>query len=370
MFQQFDQEHRRAERELTRTIIDRKLALSKIRSGHSKAVRLVLHQHWADNLHVAILRYTCAANMAIVARVLELPRELRDTVYAHLWGFDEDKDPNRDLLYWWDSFDEPWFKKDDDVSKSPWLEGFGRCLRPPHFVDKAFVGDRFAKEVLLQFKDSVGRDLRPTGEKPPVAECGLMDISMKEFVKKDMFGLGLTLEELVRNLDLRINFLPDDEPVLAISDDMSAYLSEADNGITALLTIPYTNRIITHNEYFRDFQTRPRIITLGIWQEDNFEDELHISILKLIARAYHGLRAKGFTVKFQYSSESIELKVLFEDDVWDWTQDDWTRNLNVRNSLTTLATSIPPRRRRLQAIVWKQIKNHLFQIPNAGTSPG
>ena len=152
--------------------MDRKSALSEIEPKTSKAERLALHHHWADELHAAILRYTCATNMVVVGRVLKLPRELRDTVYMHLWNFEEDKDPNRNLLYWWDSFDEPWFKKDDDVSKSPWLKGFGRYLRPPHFVDKAFVGEQFAKEVLMQFRDGVGRDLRPTGERNPVAECG------------------------------------------------------------------------------------------------------------------------------------------------------------------------------------------------------
>ncbi|KAE8873880.1 hypothetical protein CFE70_001895 [Pyrenophora teres f. teres 0-1] len=359
-----------AERELLQTIIDRKLALSKIESNCSKAERLAIHQNWADKLHAAILYYTCAANKAVVASVLKLPRELRDTVYLHLWDFDEEKDPNRDLLYWWDSFDEPWFKKDDDVSKSPWLEGFGRCLRPPHFVDKAFVGEQFANEVLMQFKDGVGRDLRPTGERNPVAECGLMDTSMEEFVEKDVFGLGLTLEELVRNLDLRISFLPDDAPSLIMTDDMKAYLSAANDSVTALLTIPYTNRIISHNERHRLFHERPRIITLSIWQEDNFEDEFHSHMLKLVARAYHGLREKGFTARVQYNSESIGLRLLFEDDVWEWTEDDWRTNLAARNTLTTPANPVTSRQsRRLQPIVWKQIRDHLFPASDAGVSP-
>ncbi|EDU40184.1 hypothetical protein PtrSN002B_011507 [Pyrenophora tritici-repentis] len=371
ILQRCENAHQCAERELSQTIIDRKLALSEIESTCSKAEKLSIHQDWADKLHAAILHYTWAANTAVVARVLKLPRELRDTVYLHLWDFDEEKDPNRDLLYWWDSFDECWFKKDDDVSKSPWLEGFGRCLRPPHFVDKAFVGEQFAKEVLIQFKDGVGRDLRPTGERNPVAECGLMDTSMEEFVKKDVFGLGLTLEELVRNLDLRISFLPDDAPSLVMTDDMKAYLSAAHDSVTALLTIPCTNRIISHNERHRLFQERARIITLSIWQEENFEDEFHIHMLKLVARAYHGLREKGFTVRVQYNSESIELRLLLEDDVWEWTEDDWRTNLSARNALTTLANPIASRQSsRLQPIVWKQIRDHLFPAPDTEVSPG
>jgi hypothetical protein len=104
-----------------------------------------LHNFWADKLLTATLGHTHAANMAVVARVLELPRELRDNVYAHLWDVEKDHDPNRDLLYWWESFDEPWFEKDDKISSLPRLKMPATGLRPPHFVAQAFQGSHWER---------------------------------------------------------------------------------------------------------------------------------------------------------------------------------------------------------------------------------
>ncbi|KAG9186934.1 hypothetical protein G6011_10042 [Alternaria panax] len=320
--------------------------------------------------------------MAIVARVLQLPQELQDNIYTHLWEMNEKQDPSRSMLYWWDSFDEPWFSVDDDIGKSRWLRTPLMNLRPPHFIDKCFVGPIFAKEALQTFKDSVGKDLRPVGEKSPVAECGLLDTSMEDFAKKDVFGVGVTMEELVRNLDLRVNFQCD-----ALTDDEFAevqkgkvhdqgslvtdtteytredYLCDLNDGVTALLGIPPTERITTHNEHGRLIQTRARVVTLAIRQEDDFISRDHSAILKLVARAYHGLRPKGFTVKVQYYSEEIELKVLFEDDVWEWSVMDWDRNLFHKNTFGIGQGTSP------QRYVWAQLQYHLFQKPDEDVLP-
>ena len=325
----------------------------------------------------AVLNYTHDANMEIVTRVLQLPQELRDDIYMHLWGLNDKHDPSRSLLYWWDSFDEPWFSRDDDPNKLRWLRTPLMTLRPPHFIDKCFVGPVFAKEALKQLKDSVGKDLRPIGERNPVAECGLLDASMDDFVEKDVFGVGITVEELVRNLDLRVNFQCD-----ALTDNEFAeiqkskthdrgslgtgattytrddYLRDLGDGVAALLNIPHTERVTTHNEHGRHLNTRARVITLAIRQEDDFIWRDHSAILKLVARAYHGLRAKGFAVKVQYYSEEIELKLLFEDDVWEWTSDDWDRNLIWKNTFGIGSGTSP------QRYVWAQLQEHLFRRPD------
>jgi hypothetical protein len=249
-------------------------------------------------------------------------------------------------------------------------------LRPPHYIDKSFVGAVFAKEALKLFKDTVGKDLRSIGEKDPVAECGLLDTSMEDFVKRDVFGVGVTMEELVRNLDMRVTFqcdaLTDDEFAeiqkskthgqgLLMTDmtvyTQEEYLSDLNDGVTALLGISHTERVTTYNERCRHVQTRARVVTLAIRQEDDFMGRYQSCILKLVARAYHGLRAKGFRVKVQYYSEEIELKILFEDDVWEWTSNDWERNLVVKNTFGIGAGTSP------QRYVWAQLQEHLFQPP-------
>ncbi|CAN9161978.1 unnamed protein product [Alternaria sp. RS040] len=365
MLQQFKQEQTCTKNDLRQDILYRESHLASIKSGE-------------DNLLAAVHSYTHDANMEIVTRVLQLPQELRDDIYMHLWELNDKHDPSRSLLYWWDSFDEPWFSRDDDPNKSRWLKTPLMTLRPPHFIDKCFVGPVFAKEALKQLKDSVGKDLRSIGDRNPVAECGLLDASMEDFVEKDVFGVGITVEELVRNLDLRVNFqcdaLTDDEfaeiqkskahnrgPLRtgATTYTRDDYLQDLGDGVAALLSIPHTERVITHNEHGRHLNTTARVITLAIRQEDDFIWRDHSAILKLVARAYHGLRAKGFAVKIQYYSEELELKVLFEDDVWEWTSDDWDRNLIEKNTFGIGSGTSP--QRHVEAYVWTQLQEHLFQ---------
>jgi hypothetical protein len=346
-----------------RTIIDRREAISTNRSP-SKFPEL--HLLWADRLIAAILRYTYAANMAVVARVLELPRELRDNVYSHLWDVEEDHDPNRDLIYWWDSFEERWFDRTITIRNSPRLSMPALGLRPPHFVDKALVGASFAREVLERFKDTVGKDLRPVGKRNPVAECGLIDMDVEDFVKKDVFGVGITVEELARNMDLTINFQCDALTSIEVADCQDRCLENLGDNVTALISIPYTDRIITHKENSRQLQTRPKIITLTIRQESGFTDRDDIrSILKLVARAYNGLREKGLTVKVQYYSIEIGLKMLFEDDVWGWTDEDWTLNLEKKNTISGLSNEHAGVAHRFLEYVCEDIKGHLFQSHGA-----
>ncbi|KAF1837550.1 hypothetical protein BDW02DRAFT_595387 [Decorospora gaudefroyi] len=353
MFLQFDQARERTEKELSQTILDREVVISRIAPENTRSELLSLHHRWADKLHKAILSYAHAANMAVVVRVLNLPRELRDTIYTHLWDVEKECDPNRDLIYWWDSFQEPWFEKDENLRGSPWPTTSETGLRPPHFIDQEFVGSKFATEALKRFKDTVGKDLRQIGEKNPVAECPLIDGTVRDFVKKDMFGLGITMEYLVRNLDLRVNFQCDvlsgdeyaesqksDAEELAEGGEANCapenYLAELDEGLSPWLVI--------RQEYY--FSARSH----------------RASILKLVARAYHGLRDKGFILKVQYYSQEAGLKVLFEDDVWGWTSEDWAANLQRKNTYRIQGQN---RVQRYQANIWEDLREHLFQPRDA-----
>lgn len=83
-------------------------------------------------------------------------------------------------------------------------------------VDRVIVGPTFAKEILELFKDMVGKDLCRVGERYPVAKCGIFDGFMEDFVMRYVFGVGMTTEELMRNMKLRVTFpcgVPADEDV-------------------------------------------------------------------------------------------------------------------------------------------------------------
>jgi len=92
--------------------------------------RLRRYDHLTDVLHAAIIRYTNAANMDVVARILTLPRELRDNIYMQLWQPDEKHDPTRSVICWWELFHEPWFSIDHDPDTPAGLSMLYMNLRP------------------------------------------------------------------------------------------------------------------------------------------------------------------------------------------------------------------------------------------------
>lgn len=312
-------------------------------------------------MQAAILTYAEAANNTITSRILNLPRELRDTIYMHLWEPDSRGDPNRNLLYWWEHFDEPWIRKDRIPMSSTSSTNISN-LRPPHFVDQTFVGRLFAVEVLKWFKDSIGKDLRPHRTYNPIAECLLLDASMEAFVKKDAFGVGITVEELTRNLDLNIDFQCD---ALENEEDDAGkenekYLHDLDNGSSALLNMPYTNRMIIYDQTGRNIAVRPRIITFAIRQECSTSIKATlVPILKLVLRAYKGLKAKGFTVKVRYHSEELGLKVTFDEATTSWTDEDWHRNQQEKNASRVDPAEVNAVK---QGLVWKTLREKLFTV--------
>ena len=354
---------------MQRLLADRRNAISRFSKEGSYSDALKMYHFWAEKVCAAVINYAYVANPAIVVRVLNLPRELRDTIYMYLWEPDARSDPNRDLLYWWEHFDEPWMLQGVDLCNSPCAANM-TDLRPPHFIDQAFVSQKFAREVLKRFKDTIGKDLRPlANQRNPVSEFQVIDASIDAFVKKDVLGVGITMEELVRNLNLRIDFqcdaLGNDEDVDIESPfagtreiKRQKYLAELNKGVAALLGIPYTERIINHDEHSKRLPTQPRTVTLVIRQESatDIQDSL-MPILKLVCCAYKGLREKGFTVKIQYHSDEIGLKVIFEEDVWAWTDKDWRMNLKDKN-----VSKVEPEERNLEksSEVWGYIRTALF----------
>jgi hypothetical protein len=211
-------------------------------------------------------------------------------------------------------------------------------------------------------------------------------------VRKDVFGVGMTMQELTQNLDLRVNFQCDalvdfdecediNKTNSGIStqgtedsvqekeerdDEEQDYLSSLDDGATAFLDIPATNRVTTYDEHSRCLRVRLRIITLAIRQESHFLDNAFLDMLKLVSRVHRGLKGKGFTVKIQYYSEAIRLKVLLDDEAWQWTNADWTRNMSLKNSFGQANGN--SRRPLARGHVWVQLREYLFRDASSSNS--
>ncbi|KAJ4367337.1 hypothetical protein N0V83_006918 [Neocucurbitaria cava] len=384
-YKELDEAQARVEQELSRVIFCRDEEQRELRRrlAYPAPTALKSYNNQISQLYGAISNYTHVANMTTVVRVLELPREIRDTIYMHLWHSGRDQDFRRLLLYWWELFDQPWVITGIHPIGAP-LTTVATDLRPPHFVDQAFVGPHFAREVLVQLHDTLGKDLRPC-DWNPISEFSLIDTSVEAFVRKDTFGVGKTMEELVRNLDLRVVFQCDvlddfDEEKSGVEEEEIAdrmphqssgeiarqkYLAQLEENVRALIEIPYTNRITIHDGQTKCLSSRPRIITLVIRQESTIDlTKSLVPILRLVALAHEGTKKTGFTVKVQYHSDEIGLKVLFEEDAWNWSGADWNANLKRKNTSKVDEEEWDLQK---QASAWEHIQKILFNLEVART---
>lgn len=336
------------------------------------------HHIWASKLHAAILKYARAANATIIARISGLPRELRDSIYICLFDISEGQDPSRDLLYWWECFDQPWFQLGGEIRASPWLTTDVTGIRPPHFVDPNFMGEKGVREILEAFRAVLGKDMRPNGDKNAIAEFALMDESANDFVEKDVFGVGITMQTITDNLDLCVNFQCDsidyEQDDISLVDFLSGgsetIRSSTENnstreharirqqrvtlrsGITALCTIPSSSRTVVVPRRVN----RPRVMTIVIRQECSSYRAL-VAILALVHSLYYSLKEKGFVLKVRYLSEEIGLKLLFEEDVCDWSSENWLTNFTTWNTSRVIqSTENVPQQR----LVWSLFENMMF----------
>lgn len=227
--------------------------------------------------------------------------------------------------------------------------------------------------MLTRFAAVAGTDLRQHQKTLPVAEVAITDESIWDFVSKDTFGIGITMAQLAQNLDLRINFQCDalikkdnssgsrvhkDENAFFPSQVSESQLAQIEQGVSALLAMPFSSRLMTHDGHSKRIHSRPRIIVLvirqedGVWIAGNLEE-----CLKRIGRAYHGLRSKGFTMIVQYLSEEIGFNVSVEEDAWSWTHAGWETKLWEKNS-----SKVGPQDGfgEQQAKVWNGIRTYLF----------
>lgn len=343
------------------------------------------HGLWAGRLHTAILTYAIQANMTIVVRILNLPQELRDLIYSFLFEPYRGQDPKRNLLYWWECFDQPWFQIGEDIRDSPWLTTTITGIRPPHFIDRVFVGEQCAREILRLFRKIIGKDMRSEDKRNAIGEFALTDESAKDFMAKDVFGVGVTMQRLTDNLDLCVNFQCDSldhdtddvssqraldsrtqaaslTAESAESADRKQHLENLKIGVLSLCALPCSNRTIVLPQRI----VRPRVVTILVRQECCSYKAL-VDILDLVKCLYRELKKKGFVLRVRYHSEEIGLKVLFEEDVWTWTEEDWRTNFPSRNTSRAFRSTNKFLQQRL---VWDRFEKMVFADVDGASNHG
>ncbi|KAH3992329.1 hypothetical protein HBI81_194060 [Parastagonospora nodorum] len=149
-------------------------------------------------LEDAIVRQSKASCLDISAKLTQLPRELRDTVYNYML---EERPYNRPLVH---------FFPRDVVPPSPCCSSSPSSSICPcstglvHFLNPDFMGETIALEILDAFKTDMraekGRRYRPN--------YSLHWSELKEFASRELFHLDTTLHELCEDmrLSVRLNF--------------------------------------------------------------------------------------------------------------------------------------------------------------------
>jgi hypothetical protein len=268
-----------------------KLAYSKA-STHSRATSTS-----ADTLSITSLAEAQRGCLEIAAKLLRLPRELRDMIYIQLFN----------------EYPPPFYDMTRPISEHQWpVKCTGppcNCLRlHPHYIDLNFMGRQVAREVLEVFK--------------PIAtgyhyEINILHDEVEDFVTDDAYHVGITREELFRGMDLNIEFwlvlFDKDTEWLKNKDKVDARIATA---LKSLMKIPFKE---------------PQTITFDIGCVSLDEHPINLDyILKAISPAFHGLREKGFSMRLRYEHVELMIEWEFGVAVLDWSAEEWLSNLRQR----------------------------------------
>lgn len=153
-------------------------------------------------LDTAILRHSKAACEELSARVLQLPRELRDDIYFHLWGFPfyHEYDAEATFGKTLNSFGPTLVKLALPCTEARQSIPTCACLRKvPRFLDPGLVGRQFALEALEMYQKQTGTRTRYH------ARYLVHWSDMEAFATRDVLHLGLTLHEVLTNHHLTID---------------------------------------------------------------------------------------------------------------------------------------------------------------------
>lgn len=292
-------------------------------------------------LYSALLGYSRVATRSLIARILHFPRELRNAIYDALLEVANNRDPRLDLVYYWRYFHDPWLAS----------VYFGVT----HFFHHEFVGHFFANELLERFRDTVGEHFASKGYDHAQRNPNVNLAHLATFMDKDYFGIGKSMEELSRSLDLTIeigyNHIEHDYMSWPRYEIMN--ISELSKTISPLLKIPAVRRGNVFGEaHAGAAYANARRINLRIY--DNFDEEPEVEYLKpivrLVVRLCRRLREKGFLATFQYRNDAQEIGLTYEaeDRQVDW---DHHHQLFVESQIETA-----PGQRALSEHVWSLFK--------------
>ncbi|KAF2706555.1 hypothetical protein K504DRAFT_59034 [Pleomassaria siparia CBS 279.74] len=269
--------------------------------------------------------------------ILRLPREVRDMIYAQLWN--RAPPPIFDLIW---AHDHKW---NTGCRGPPCI-----CLQGlPHFIDTNLVGHQLAAEIIESGRKVAGSYL---------FHYHVRAGELEDFVTADPFHVGITREQVFRNMDLLVDFsefIVKDAWQWEKNKDVT--MKQLQSAVDLLMKIPLG---------------KPRHIMFEI--QHCFEHPFNLgNVLRMLCPAFIGLRDKGFDVRLWYKHHELDIEWQLGMAVWHWTPDEWRENLrnldevdvgfwnDTMTTMTPHTTSIPSFMLDEQFESWEPYWNIIMQ---------
>lgn len=263
-----------------------------------------------DGLSEAALNYSQAYHRVFAVRLLQLPRELRDMIYTHLWTSPWPLHIRSYGMYW-----GPRHTWTSNCAGPPCT-----CLRSlPPMVDLNFVGGQVAYECLQSFATLPRAAVRQlVFESSLYTRSVVVRGDVEAFVAGDPFHVGLWPWDVFKKWDLRIKLAgclyTDEKAWDAVTDQVSSRL---DAGIDALLFAP---PVESRRDIVFEIEDESGSIAVNIQH-----------VLGIIRRGYRGLRSKGFDVRLEYHNSALFVEWDLGEEVLDRAPGEWSANMHGEN---------------------------------------
>lgn len=174
------------------------------------------------------------------------------------------------------------------------------------------MGAQVATEVLQTFKTVAAEyDYQYT----------IQASEIEHFAKADVFHVGITREELFRGLDLILqcsHFIYGEEDAYELVKHIIE--KELEEFVQFVLNIPFDG---------------PRLLTFAM--AHGHEDPVNLEqVMRALSPAFRGMKLKGCDVQLHYTNYELDIDWKLGADAWDWTPDDWKRNMRKLGDLNVV----------------------------------
>lgn len=298
--------------------------------GYKSDAEMEQYKHELPIVDEAIMKYARAACKEVSARVLQLPRELRDEIYLYLCAFRRYDEYSPAAILGKTSYTfgyrtvnlaVPYAKARYSISSCACLQGV------PLFLDPGVMERQAALEALEVYQKETGKRVEGGFHERYLIHWEDVEV----FATRDVLHLGLTLHEIFTNHHLTIH--------IGCLDDIGG------DSTLDIIGIPRTagrlNKLIS--ALYLLSKQKPRPVTFALQDKVTRTPSNLEYVLRKLRGPFHQLRESGFQIGVTYDNDGfthrrqccfLEKWTLGDDGwdncntkaVWSWTLHQWNLN--------------------------------------------